>query len=48
MAKIVDIENKIKQNIKIHLLSIDEIHNGNGVLYEKWKKIDIDLNYSWK
>lgn len=63
MARIVDIENNIKQDIEIQLLAIDEIHSlmalvndpllklllhKRYVLYEKWKKIAVDLNYSWK
>lgn len=63
MAKIVDIENNIKQDIEIQLLAIDEIHcliamidepllklliHKRYVLYEKWEKIAVDLNYSWK
>ena len=63
MAKIVDMENIIKQDIEIQLLAIDEIHclmvmvdypllklllHKRYVLYEKWEKIAVDLNYSWK
>lgn len=63
MAKIVDIENNIKQDIEIQLLAIDEIHclmaviedpllklliHKRYILYEKWEKIAVDLNYSWK
>ena len=63
MARIVDIENNIKQDTEIQLLAIDEIHSlmalvndpllklllhKRYVLYEKWEKIAVDLNYSWK
>ena len=63
MARIVDIENNIKQDIEIQLLAIDEIHSlmalvddsllklllhKRYVLYEKWEKIAVDLNYRWK
>lgn len=63
MAKIIDIENNIKQDIEIQLLAVDEIHclmamvddpllklllHKRYVLYEKWEKIAVDLNYSWK
>lgn len=63
MAKIIDIENNIKQDIEIQLLTVDEIHclmamvddpllklllHKRYILYEKWEKIAVDLNYSWK
>lgn len=63
MAKIIDIENNIKQDIEIQLLAVDEIHclmamvddpllklllHKRYILYEKWEKIAVDLNYSWK